>query len=397
MQPKVIKTEEEYELALTRIDDLQAALPDTPEGDEFELLVTLVELYEQKMYPMDLPDAVSAITFRMEQDGLQQKDLVEYIGSKSKVSEVLAGKRPLSLSMIRKLHAGLGIPLEVLMQAPGTELPKIPDGLEWNKFPLNEILKRKWIRFTGTLPQAKELVEELLSKWAAPLGNSALQPALMRQHIRGRNTSTSYPLAAWRIRVSLLALEQVLPTYKPGTITPEFARDLVKLSYLDNGPKLAKEYLLKNGIHFVVEPHLPTTHLDGAVMLLPSGAPVVALTLRHDRLDNFWFTLCHELAHLALHLGHNDWELFYDDLENSEENDVEGEADRWAAEALIPEAQWLNSGLTANSSAADIVSFAEERRIHPAIPAGRIRRDHKNYTIFPKIIGNGKVREAFLK
>lgn len=147
---------------------------------------------------------------------------------------------------------------------------------------------------------------------------------------------------------------------------------------------------------FIVEPHLPTTHLDGAVMLLPSGAPVVALTLRYDRLDNFWFTLCHELAHLALHLGHDEWELFYDDLESQEENEVEGEADRWAAEALIPGTEWGSSGLAAGSSAADVISFAEKQRIHPAIPAGRIRRENKNYKIFQKIIGNGKVRELLL-
>ena len=396
MQAKVIKTEEEYELALARIDGLMNAVPGTPEGDEFELLVTLVELYEGKVYPMDLPDAVSAIIFRMEQEGLQQKDLVKYIGNKSKVSEVLAGKRPLSLSMMRKLHAGLGIPAEVLMQEPQAELPKIPEGFEWGKFPLNEIINRKWIRFNGTLQEAKEVAEELLSRWAAPLGNNALQPALMRQHIRGRNNTNTYPLAAWRIRVALLALQQDIPDYKPGTITPEFARDLVKLSYLDNGPNLAKEFLAKNGIHFIAEPHLPTTHLDGAVMLLPSGAPVVALTLRYDRLDNFWFTLCHELAHLALHLDHDHWELFFDDLESYEENEVECEADRWAADALISEDIWCSSGLGANSSAADVISFAESQRIHPAIPAGRIRREHKNYKIFQKIIGNGKVRELLL-
>lgn len=396
MQPKVIKTEKEYELALDRIDQLMEAVPDTDEGNEFELLVTLVELYEQLKYPIDLPDAVSAIMFRMEQQGLKQKDLVQFIGSKSKVSEVLAGKRPLSLSMIRKLHTGLGIPVEVLLQEPGAELPEIPEGLEWNRFPLNEMLKRKWLRFAGTLQEAKKHAEKLISKWAAPLGNNALQPALMRQHIRGRDNSNAYPLTAWRIRVSLLAMEQNPPAYKPGSITPEFARDLVKLSYFDNGPLLAKEFLLKNGIHIVFERHLPGTHLDGAVMFLPTGAPVVALTLRYDRLDNFWFTLCHELAHLALHLGRDDWELFYDDLDSQAENDIEGEADRWASDVLIPADQWRESGLIGNCSAAAIIAFADTQRIHPAIPAGRIRREQHNYKKFAKHIGNGEVRKALL-
>ena len=116
MIPKIIKTEEEYEGTLERIDELMDAVPDTPEGDELELLVTLVELYEEHAYPIEMPDPVVAIKFRMEQQGLKQKDLVPYFGSRSKVSEVLSGRRSLSLAMIRKLHVGLGIPSEILLQ-----------------------------------------------------------------------------------------------------------------------------------------------------------------------------------------------------------------------------------------------------------------------------------------
>ena len=122
MQAKIIKTETEYDQALSRIDELMDALPDTAEGHELELLVTLVEIYEKQMYAIDLPDAISAIKFRMEQQELIQKDLVPFIGSKSKVSEVLSGKRSLSLSMIRRLHEGLDIPLDALMQESNAQL-----------------------------------------------------------------------------------------------------------------------------------------------------------------------------------------------------------------------------------------------------------------------------------
>ena len=142
MQAKIIKTEEQYDQVLLRIDELMDAVPDTPEGDELELLATLVELYEDQAFPIELPDAISAIKFRMDQQSLKQRDLVHYIGSKSKVSEVLAGKRPLSLSMIRKLHAGLGIPVDVLLQEPQAQLPEIPDGIVWQEFPVAEMLKR---------------------------------------------------------------------------------------------------------------------------------------------------------------------------------------------------------------------------------------------------------------
>ena len=395
MQAKIIKTESEYDKALSRIDELMDAIPGTSEGDEFELLVTLVELYEAQEYAIDLPDAVSAIKFRMEQQGLKQKDLVLYIGSKSKVSEVLSGKRPLSLSMIRKLHAGLGISAEVLLQEQGANLPVIPEGLKWQGFPLAEMLKRKWINFKGTLPEAKEHAEELLGIWVAPLGADALQPTLLKQHIRGRNNGNPYSLAAWRIRVSLLAFEQNIPDYTSGTVDHDFMFDLVKLSYLADGPLLAKEFLLKNGIHFIVEPHLKSTHLDGAAMLLPSGAPLVALTIRHNRLDNFWFTLCHELAHLSLHLNQNDWSLFFDDLDCQEENGVEDEADSFASEVLISPEKWQESGLNGESTTADIKAFAESHRIHPAIPAGRIRREESNYKLFSRLIGNGEVRNFY--
>jgi HTH-type transcriptional regulator/antitoxin HigA len=114
--PKVIKTTAEHELAIARIEELFTAKPGTPKGDELELLILLVETYEAKEFPIDLPDPIEAIRFRMQQANLKQKDLIPIFGSKSKVSEVLNGKRELSLSMIRKLASELGIPTEVLLQ-----------------------------------------------------------------------------------------------------------------------------------------------------------------------------------------------------------------------------------------------------------------------------------------
>ena len=116
MNAKLIKTEEDYENALARIDEIFDAKPDTSEGDELELLVTLVEFYENNRFPIETPSPVEAIKFRMEQQNLMQKDLVPFIGSKSKVSEVLSGKRLLSLAMIRSLNKNLNIPAEVLIQ-----------------------------------------------------------------------------------------------------------------------------------------------------------------------------------------------------------------------------------------------------------------------------------------
>src|SRR3974390_569248 len=115
MKHKVIKTNAEYEAALARIEKLMDAKRNTPQGDELELLSLLVQDYEEKVFPIDKPDPVAAIRFRMEQQGLEPKDLVPLLGSRSRVSEVLSGRRNLSLKMIRSLVARLGIPAEVLL------------------------------------------------------------------------------------------------------------------------------------------------------------------------------------------------------------------------------------------------------------------------------------------
>ena len=127
MKARVIKTEEANEEALARIEELMELEPTADVVDELELLSTLVELYEDAAYPIPFLDPVDAIRFRMEQQELRQKDLVPYIGSKSKVSEVLSGKRPLSLSMIRRLHEGLGLPLETLLGQDTTQWEKVAE------------------------------------------------------------------------------------------------------------------------------------------------------------------------------------------------------------------------------------------------------------------------------
>lgn len=115
MDIRPIRTKRDYERALRRIEALMGAKSGTDEGDELEILATLVDVYEEKHFPVDAADPVEAILFRMEQQGLERKDLEPFIGSRHRVSEILNRKRGLSLDMIRRLHTGLGIPLEVLV------------------------------------------------------------------------------------------------------------------------------------------------------------------------------------------------------------------------------------------------------------------------------------------
>lgn len=120
MEVKLIKTEADYREALTELAPLvdMDPAPDTPEGDRLEVLGLLVEAYEKKHYPMELPTAIEAIEFQMDQRGLTPADMVEYFGHRSRVTEVLNGNRELSKAMMRRLHNGLGISYEVLMNQP---------------------------------------------------------------------------------------------------------------------------------------------------------------------------------------------------------------------------------------------------------------------------------------
>lgn len=115
MKIKPIKTEKDYQEGLNEIKKLWDAEPDTSKGDRLEIIMALVESYENNHYPIDPPDPVEAIKFRMEQQGLKQNDLAEYLGGKSRVSEILHRKRQLTIKMIKKLHKGLGISLESLL------------------------------------------------------------------------------------------------------------------------------------------------------------------------------------------------------------------------------------------------------------------------------------------
>ena len=115
MEIKPIKNNRDYREALKEIDRLMNARPKTAEGDRLDVLVTLVEAWEEKHWPIDAPDPVEAILFAMEQRGLSRRDLEPFIGSRARVAEVLNHRRSLTLPMIRRLHAGLGIPAEALI------------------------------------------------------------------------------------------------------------------------------------------------------------------------------------------------------------------------------------------------------------------------------------------
>lgn len=161
MKPKVLKTEADYQEALAYVETLMDAQPGSLEVEELELFSILIEKYEEEHYPIDLPDPIAALEFRMEQQGLTRKDLERYIGKQNRVSEVLNRKRPLSIAMIRALHAGLGIPAEVLLQEPGKPLEA--QRFDPRQFPFAKMYHQGYFAANiGSLAEAKEMAEDLL-------------------------------------------------------------------------------------------------------------------------------------------------------------------------------------------------------------------------------------------
>jgi HTH-type transcriptional regulator/antitoxin HigA len=400
MAARLIKTEEDYSKALARIEEIMDAKPGTAEMDELELLTALVEMYEERHFPISWPGPVDAIKFRMEQLGLKQKDLIPLLGTKSKVSEVLNGRRPLTLAMMRKVHKELGIPAEVLLKEPGGEFPETPPELDWSRFPVREMAKRGWLPMVDGV---RERAEEVMLRFVESAGGlDAVPSPLLRQGLAGRlnDRADRYAVSAWCMRVSALARKTRLEApFEQKSLIPVVLREIARLSFFENGPLLAREFLMKHGIHLIVVPHLARTCLDGGAFLLPDGNAVIGLTLRHDRLDNFWFTLLHELAHLARHLS-DECRLIVDDLDPCSFGEgglghAENEADEVASEALVPKRYWPQLEAAEVPKAPDVLSLAAKLRVHPALIAGRIRFNRNNYRILSQLVGSGQVRRLF--
>src|SRR6266550_9017529 len=190
---KVIKNEQEHETALAEISSLIDRDPDpgTPDADRLELLTVLVENYESQAFPKRVPEPLEAIRFRMEQQNLKQRDLVPYIGSPSKVSEVLSGKRPLTLSMMRSLHSHLRIPASVLLHGGNSE-DETDEEIDWERFPVKEMAARGW--FNGSSLK-REKPERLHRSFFSLIGSPMKIAALLKRTDTTRSARSLDPYA----------------------------------------------------------------------------------------------------------------------------------------------------------------------------------------------------------
>lgn len=331
--------------------------------------------------------------------GLSQKDLAEQLGmSQQQIQRYEAsGYMGASLARLTQIAEALEVTLQEFRTSGKQESSNMiyswenETGINWNKFPIKEMIKRGWF----TLKQkssAISAVKEYFNLAAGPQYVSALH----RKKFHGGNRPNEYSLLAWQARVlekaKLVVEEENIPEFDHDE---RWLKELVSLSMQENSPIKVKDFLASKGVVLVTERHLSGTYLDGAAMLLDSGNPVVALTLRHDRLDNFWFVLMHELGHVFLHLFDSLKMDFFDEEDDSEDDELEREADNFALDNLISSDGW-NMCLSRFSMTEETVRMdAENLGVHPSIVAGRIRKEYNNYTILGDLLGAGSVRYLF--
>lgn len=395
---RVVKTNDQYIEYLKEVESLISLGSDLSreQSERLEVISILIESYESSVFPVEPLDPVDAIAFRMQEKGLKQADLVPYFGTSSRVSEVLSRKRPLTVQMIRALSIGLGLSADTLIGA-GYDGETSPAKIDWKKFPLKEMLERGWISVVdkSALKEPERLVEQYISGSGLQFGAASFRRTLSGD---ANSPTTTYSIFAWIARVVQKARDQKksLGNFEPQALSSAFLKELAKLSWFDTGPLLAVELLKRHGIAVVIEPQLKGMQLDGAALKDIDGLPVIALTLRFDRLDSFWFTLLHEVVHVWKHID-DDKQTFVDDLNQASEDRREAEANRITSETFIPRLIWRRSDAYLNPSRETIENLAKELRVHPAVIAGRLRRERGNYSMFTDMIGQNELRRLFVE
>ncbi|MGF6311907.1 HTH-type transcriptional regulator/antitoxin HigA [Bradyrhizobium sp. i1.8.4] len=380
MTIRPIRTNEDYQSALKRAAALFGH-GSQKERDDLEVLQALIERWERSQHSIEAATPAQAIKFRMEQTGLSQRDLIPYLGSKSRVSEVLNGQRQPTVDQIRALHQHLGIPVASLI---GSFKHEPATGSSSTSIAAEGALRKLGVMKT------KENLAGFLSRSKA----SAPAVAMLRK-TRTERTNAKTDMAAleaWCAAALVRAEKITIKKVKIGD-PKKAARELAQLSILPDWQDQIVAALHRMGVVLVILEHLPGTFLDGAAMCRSDGVPVIALTLRHDRLDNFWFTLLHEFAHVTCHLS-PDRQVILDDLDVTSSEAIEAEADAFARNALIPPAIW--KPIEEDSSTEEVLETAEKAGVHPAIAAGRWRFEYSDYRRFSKLIGRGEVKSSFI-
>lgn len=385
-------------LKQAEIDGLRSQIADIEaELAEYDLLksgqVSFSKTYALEELPRVLVQARIA-------SGMSQTDLAEKLGMKPQQVQRYEATDYMgaSLSRLIEISKALGVKASGSFEGPKQAGGSLfawggVDDIVWSQLPYKEMIKRKWFDLPrGGNPIGR--VKEYFLDAAGP----QFATALHRKKMHSGNVPNEYALLAWQARILERARSKI-ETGEIGTfeLDDRWLPELVRLTERKDGPKRARDMLAEKGIVLIVERHLPGSYLDGAAMLADGETPIVGLTLRHDRLDNFWFVLMHELGHVFLHLFDGMRFDFFDEEGGNDGDAIEAEADRFALDSLIPEKLW-DQCLSRFALSEEAVKIdAETIGIDPSIIAGRIRKERGNYTLMNDLVGLYQVRSQLVE
>lgn len=383
VHPKILKAERN---AINY--QLQQLIAEAKEYEELKAgNIVITEVKDLKELPIVLIKARIA-------NGLTQSELAQKLGLKEQQIQKYEAEKyeSASLKTLLKIVEILKITISADVQIREVESSDLYDV---NRYPFKQMFRRRWFpEFNGSLNEAAKQSATLIANLFQKAGIENIQQALTRRSIRSVTNFNLDALNGWYARVIIKAREQNLDTFFDKNIVSEsWLKQLASFSVEENGPEKAIQHIKNHGIRVVIEPQIEGTYLDGAALLVDKIYPVIALTLRYDRLDNFWFVLFHELAHIILHLGVR-LDTIFDDLDSNIEG-IESEADKYALNVSIPDSIWKKSLVRFSPSNETIINQAKSLKIHPALIAGRIRRETGNYYLFNDLIGQGEVRNKF--
>lgn len=250
-----------------------------------------------------------------------------------------------------------------------------------SELPKNELIKRGWMTSKDDLNSLMPLLQEI---------HSHKENALFKKS----DASNIALCAIWKSRVSLISKILIVSHKFPKfqEFDKSFMKKLATLSVDYKSILKLPQILAEKGIVLIYEKYLPSMKLDGVVFTLESGNPVIGISFRFPRLDHFWFTLMHELAHVYLHmdlLG----EPIYDDLDESDEEAEEIRANRLAKESFVERHLWRNCAGKYDKNDNTVIKFASEIGIHPAIVAGMLQKELNQFQLFRGIVDQVDVRK----
>lgn len=331
--------------------------------------------------------------------GMSQKDLAAFLGLKEQQIQRYEAERYRSASLDRLVEVSdaLGVQIHKRAELVGDSRMESFDPAAWQAFPIAEMYKRGWFEdFAGSMAEARKAAPELVPAFLRGAQSRFAPAALHRKSVRASGQVHEAAIAAWEARVRQLA-ERDPPetTFERDSIDDRWIAALVALTLDPEGPAKTVAQLRSIGVTLVVERHLPGTLLDGAALCSLDRHGIIAMTLRHDRLDNFWFTLFHEIGHLKLHIGQGEYAAIFDDTESPAPNALEEEADLFAQEALLPAAKWNVGVARFTRTEKAVLTDAKRFGVGPAVIAGRVRREAHDYTLLRGLVGAGEVRRQF--